>query len=133
VIATVYRPVGTGRIRVRMPYAVGNRAFIHRTLGSLVRPDWNGAEKCWEISRQHMRATVEALADRFGVVEVAIDFRTNSRCDIRCRDAEGDDCDCQCMGENHGGAAYWRNWTQVGETTLVEANISQRVFRVTSR
>jgi len=128
--ATVYRPVGTGRIRVRMPYAVGNRAFIHRTLGSSVRPDWNKLEKQWEIARQHMRDVVEALAERFGVVEVTIDFRSTSRCDIRCRDAEGDDCDCQCLGENHGGAAYWRSWQQVGETTLVDVAITRRTFRV---
>lgn len=131
--ATVYRPVGTGRIRVRMPYQVGNRAFIHRTLGSMVRPDWNRLENQWEIARQHMRDVVEALAERFGVVEVTIDFRSTSRCDIRCRDAEGDDCDCQCLGENHGGAAYWRSWQHVGETTLVDVGITRRTFRVVAR
>ncbi|MEU1418360.1 hypothetical protein [Kitasatospora sp. NPDC005751] len=132
--ATVYRPVGTARIKVRLPYAVGNRAWIHSILGDLTRPEWNREDKSWDISRQHMRTLVEALAERFGSVDVTIDFRTNSRCDDRCRDAEGDDCDCQCMGENHGGAAYWRNWREVGETTLVAtAGISQRVFRVVSR
>ncbi|MFE1321578.1 hypothetical protein [Kitasatospora phosalacinea] len=116
-----------------MPYAEDNRAFIHRTLGDLVRPERNQAEKCWEIARTHMRAMVEGLAERYGSVEVTIDFRTTSKCDTRCRDAGHDDCDCQCLGENHGGAAYWRGWIEVGETTLVEVGIARRTFLVVRR
>jgi hypothetical protein len=117
-----------------MPYELGNRAWIHQELGYQIRPEWNRTARRWEIARQHMRTVVEALAERFGIVEVTIDFRTTSRCDSRCRDAEGDECDCQCVGENHGGAAYWRNWVEVGETTLVAAGgISCRTFRVTAR
>jgi hypothetical protein len=113
-----------------MPYRLGNRAWLHEELGDRVRPEWNRHDKRWELARQHMRVLVEALAQRFGSVEVSIDFRNGSRCDVRCRDAEGDDCDCQCMGENHGGAAYWRAWKEVGETTLVAPGIVQRTFLV---
>ncbi|WP_236652527.1 hypothetical protein [Streptacidiphilus neutrinimicus] len=132
-LPTVHRPVGTARLRIRMPYAPDTRAWWHDQLGDLIRPAWNREMKCWEIARSHMREVVEALAERFGAVEVALDFRNSSRCDVRCRDAEGDDCDCQCLGENHGGAAYWRAWIQVGETTLVEPGIVQRILLVERR
>lgn len=132
-IPTVHRPAGTGRLSVRMPFAPGNRAWIHDRLGDRMRPDWNRTAKQWEISRQHLRAVVEALVERFGVVEVVIDTRATNRCDTRCRDAEGDDCDCQCLGENHGGAAYWREWMQVGDTTLVSPGVVRRVLRVEGR
>ncbi|QKW19072.1 hypothetical protein HUT16_08355 [Kitasatospora sp. NA04385] len=108
-----------------------NLAFIHRVLGDLVRPGWDRADKCWAIARNHMRDIVEALAERYGSVKVTIDFRTTGKCDTRCRDAEHDDCDCQCLGENPGSAAYWRGWTEVGETALVEVGIARRTFLVT--
>lgn len=126
-IPTVYRPAGSGRITVRMPYALGNRAWIHHNLGSGIHPVWNTTDKRWELARNHLRATVEALVERFGIVDVVID----SYAVTRCRDAVGDDCDCQCVGENHGGAAYWKHWHAVGETTLIgTAGIVRRRMRV---
>lgn len=130
-IPTVHRPATTGRLRIRMPFAAENRAWIHQELGDRVRPEWNKATKHWEIARPHLRTVVDALADRFGTVEVTIDSRVVSRCDSQCRDAGGDECDCQCAGENHGGAAYWRSWIEVGDTTLLEVGLVRRVFRVT--
>jgi hypothetical protein len=36
-----------------------------------------------------------------------------------------------CLGENHGGAAYWRQWRPVGETTLIAgSNRYERHLRV---
>jgi len=125
-VARVWRPVRPARVAVRLPYSRYNRDWFKEVLGPRVRPDWNGAEKQWELARLHFRAIVEALAQRFGVVQVTVDFAATSRCDTRCRDAEGDECDCQCYGENHGGAAYWKNWQEVGETTLIA---SEGIYR----
>ncbi|MEV4283628.1 hypothetical protein [Actinoplanes xinjiangensis] len=37
-------------------------------------------------------------------------------------------------GENHGGAAYWRHWIEVGPTTLVAGGeIRRRHLRVLAR
>lgn len=116
-----------------MPYRVGNRAWIHQQLGDMVRPEWNRTEKQWEIARPHMRVLVDALAERFGAVEVLIDFRINSRCDERCQNAKHDDCDCQCMGEHHGGSGYWKSWSEVGETTLVASHVAQKRYHVEER
>jgi hypothetical protein len=118
---------------VRMPYKPDNRAWLHEQLGDYIRPEWNKVAGHWEIARPHMRAVVEALADRFGIVEVIIDSRVVSRCDTQCQNATGDECDCECMGENHGGTGYWRSWIEVGETTLLEAGFARRVFHVTRR
>ncbi|MFD9475010.1 hypothetical protein [Streptomyces goshikiensis] len=71
------------------------------------------------------------MALKFGEIDLHLEFSMRQRCDKRCQDAEGDDCVCSCMGENHGGAAYWRNWIQVGETTLVsDPEVRERHYKV---
>lgn len=86
-----------------------------------MRPRWNGEVRParWEIARPHLRSLVEAMALKFGEIDLYLEFSVRQQCDTRCQAAQGDDCVCSCMGENHGGAAYWRRWTHVGDTTLV--------------
>lgn len=102
-----------------MPYdGGGNRHWLHEHLGSRIQPQLLG-QGVWAIARPHLRHLVNGLADRFGRVDVFLEFRESERCDTRCQNAVGDDCTCSCLGVNHGGAAYWMGWVQVGETTLV--------------
>ena len=116
---------------MQMPYRPDNRTWIHENLDVHVRPDWNKQARRWEIARPHFRSVVEALAERFGAVDVTIDSRSATKCDSRCRGAEGDDCECQCLGQNHGGAQYQRAWQEVGETTLIASDgVMRRRFRV---
>ncbi|MER6641050.1 hypothetical protein ABT285_36690 [Streptomyces microflavus] len=118
------RPIDEVRLHAWMPYAGGsNRRWIHEELGERMHPTWNpdADPKRWEIARTHLRTLIEAMAVRFGEIDVYLQFSTRQRCDTRCQTAEGDDCICRCMGENHGGAAYWREWIQVGDTTLVSS------------
>ncbi|MGP3637512.1 protein kinase domain-containing protein [Streptomyces sp. 24-1644] len=68
---------------------------------------------------------------KFGEIDLYLEFSLQQRCDQRCQDAIGDDCVCSCLGENHGGAAYLRNWTQVAETNLVgDPEVCVRHYRV---
>jgi hypothetical protein len=115
-----------------MPYEGGsNRRWIQAELGDLMRPTWNSTAGQWEIARPHLRVLIEAMALRFGQVDVYLEFSTRQRCDTRCQQAGGDDCVCSCMGENHGGAAYWRHWTHVGDTTLVsDPEVCERHYLV---
>jgi len=125
----VHRPV-EGRILTKMPYDGSNRGWLHQHLGERIRPEHQG-KGVWAIARPHLRYLVEGLAERFGRVDVLLDFRLSERCDTRCRDAHGDECTCSCLGENHGGAAYWRHWIEVGETTLVaRSEIRRRHLRL---
>ncbi|GFE25691.1 hypothetical protein [Streptomyces nigrescens] len=118
----VRRSYDQTRLWMRLPYSPTNRDWILDELGSRrIRPDWNNtvSPRRWEIARTHLRPLVDALAFRFGEVDVYLEFSTTERCDRRCQRAEGDDCTCSCRGEHHGGGVYWKHWTQVGEETLV--------------
>ncbi|MER6778513.1 MULTISPECIES: hypothetical protein [unclassified Streptomyces] len=109
-----------------MPYAKGNRAWIHSALSDRMRPEWNRAAKRWEIAKPHLRPLVEALAERFGEVDVYLQFSLLEQCHHKCQTANGDDCTCSCMGENHQGAAYWKRWINVGDDVLVSAERRER-------
>ncbi|MQT05166.1 hypothetical protein FF041_35115 [Streptomyces jumonjinensis] len=115
-----------------MPFQGGsNKRWILEELGDRIRPEWNRAARHWEIARPHLRTLVESMAMKFGEVNVYMEFSTRQRCDMRCSNAVGDDCVCSCMGENHGGAAYWQRWTLVGDTTLIgSSEVLERQYLV---
>lgn len=98
---------GGGSVLTKMPYDGGsNRGWLHEHLGHRIQPEHRG-KGVWAIARPHLRYLVEGLAERFGHVDVVLDFRQSERCDTRCQRARGDECTCSCLGENHRGAAYW--------------------------
>lgn len=127
----VFRPV-SGRIQVRLPYSNDNRQWLKDALGAGIRPTWEKEKRYWTLARGHLVVLVQELVERYGVVEVALDYSTSEQCDTRCQKAQGLDCTCSCLGANHGGAQGIQRWTQVGETTLVSSN-RRRVIRMVTR
>ncbi|WP_280208465.1 hypothetical protein [Nocardia cyriacigeorgica] len=62
------------------------------------------------------------MAERFGEVDLYLEFSTTELCDTRCKQANPatvHDCVCSCLGENHGGKGKPRDWKLSGATTLV--------------
>jgi hypothetical protein len=106
-----------------MPYGDGrNRAWILGELGQRIRPDWNKQQRRWEIAREHLWVLTEAMADRFGEVDLYMEFSNTEKCDARCRNAVSTDvseCVCSCGGDYHGGRAERRDWKLSGATTLI--------------
>lgn len=113
----LWRPVGTARLELQLPARRGNRAWLRTVLGAGARPQLDTDR--WRIARSHLQHLVDEVPERFGALELFLDFRTTERCDTRCQRARGDDCTCSCMGANHGGSQYWKQWRLVSETTLV--------------
>lgn len=129
--ASLWRPATTGRLVMKTPYRPDNRAWIHETLDSRrVRPEWNKERKRWEVARNHFRPMVLAMIERFGVVDVILDSRSTERCDTRCREALGEECECECLGVYHGGLGWLGDWVQVAEHTLVRSTYRRRHLRL---
>lgn len=122
----VTRWIDEQRLWVWMPYEGGsNRAWIKQHLAG-TRPVWiegeAGTAGRWEVARTHLWKLVDALADRFGAVDVQLEFSNRSKCDTQCQGANPRtvfECECSCGGDNHGGAQGWKQWKPVGETTLI--------------
>ena len=113
-----------------MPFDLGNRDWLRNQLGPGVPYSWNKSLRRWTMARVHLFTVVPALAKEFGLVDVEIDFKTTVKCDRRCRDAEGDECVCQCLGDNHRGGSLLTGWFQVGETTLIAKDTERRYMQV---
>lgn len=114
---------GQRRFWAWMPYGDGtNRAWILGELGQRIRPDWNKQQRRWEIAREHLWVLTEAMADRFGEVDLYMEFSNTERCDARCENAVSTDvseCVCSCGGDYHGGRGERRDWKLSGATTLI--------------
>ncbi|MEV5819379.1 hypothetical protein AB0L22_09400 [Micromonospora haikouensis] len=129
----IYRPLKPDRLRLWMPCQGGsNRSWLHATLGERIQPIYDKPTARWLIARNHFTLLVENLLDRFGQVDVFVEFSVTERCDSRCQGAEGDDCQCSCLGEYHGGGIWAGGWIQVGETTLVRSNVQLRHMQLTA-
>lgn len=126
----VWRPV-EGQIGVNLPFATTNRDWLREQLGAGIPYSWNKDKKLWMMSRKHLFTIVPAMASKHGSVEVYIDFKTTVKCDKRCRDAKGNECVCQCLGDNHKGGSLLTGWFEVGETTLITSDVKRRHMRVT--
>lgn len=128
----IYRPLQPDRLRLRIPYEGGsNRRWIHATLGARIQPIYDKPTGRWLIARPHFTTLVDHLLDRFGQVDATVEFSMTRRCDVRCQEATGDDCDCSCLGEHHGGGLWGGGWIQVGETTLIRPEVQVRHMRIT--
>ncbi|WP_422753069.1 hypothetical protein [Micromonospora sp. WMMD708] len=125
------RRIGQTRLHLQMPYSPSNRAWLHDALGERTRPRWNDPERRWEIARTHLMSLARALADRFGAVDLYLEFKTTERCDSNCQKAKHSDCECSCLGTYHGGG-IWGGWTQVGRTTLVRPGVEVSHMRLTA-
>ncbi|WP_157107480.1 hypothetical protein [Nocardia grenadensis] len=122
----IQRKPGETRLWVTMPYdpskpASYNRTWLKSVLGarkSLVR---NRPMKRWEIARPHLWVLASALAERFGEVEVLVEFNTTERCSGSCQTATNPvyDCVCACLGKYHGGGGRERIWVPVGPHRLI--------------
>jgi hypothetical protein len=123
-------------LRLTLPYAPGNRAWIKEVCGEMTRPVWNGRDKVWEIARSHYWILVEACALRFGSVLVVEDYATQEKCTVACTNAKPEtvvDCTCVCGGDQHGenrGGSLRDGWILVGEGLLLNTEYMQRAFRV---
>jgi hypothetical protein len=131
--ARVWRPAPTGRrIVIRLPYAEGTRLWLRDVCGPGTRPEFDRTRKVWLVARPHFRRVVDALALRYGVVDVYVDHMVRSACGKLCQDATGDDCTCSCLGDNHGSHTWRREWHQVDEHWLIRNEKTRRHYRVTA-
>ena len=130
--ASVYRPM-QGRIQISMPYLGpplnANRLWVRKACGPRTHPEWNAENKTWEIARIHYARISNALIIRYGAIMRFEDYDGTEKCDLRCQNAEGEECVCSCLGQNHGiNSDYYEGgeeysydasqWRKIGFTTL---------------
>jgi len=112
-IPVIRRRIGHD-LRVRLPYSDWNREWL-QALGRN-RPQWNRERKCWEVPRAWLKRLIEKCLQDFRQVYIVQPHREQEVCAPACRNATGYECECSCMGANHGSNDSDRSWRDVSET-----------------
>ena len=132
-IPVILRRGGKGqRIRLRLPYSSDNRSWLkgcHRT-----SPAWIKEGKYWETPKAWFNDLVDRAMDRYKKVYVVQPYREQEKCAPACMNATGHECQCSCMGANHG-AGNDGSWFEVSETFAVRSgdlHLACRLMTATS-
>lgn len=113
-IPVVIRRGGKGQSpRVRLPFADNNRAWLGD--GRPRSPTWIVRDKYWEIPKSWFNDFVQRALKKYGKLYVIQPYREQEKCAAACMNAKGHDCNCSCMGANHG-AGNDGSWFEVSET-----------------
>ena len=109
------RRVGPGHdLRIKLPFRDDNRTWLSQ-LGRR-RPRWNSDLKCWEIPQSWLKGAIDICLQRYGRVYVIQPHRSHEVCARACWEATGYECQCSCLGANHGSQDSGRSWREVSET-----------------
>jgi hypothetical protein len=113
-VPVILRRTGKGELlRVRLPYANTNRAWLQD--GRRVSPVWISGKRYWEIPKAWFNDFVERALKSFRQVYVIQPYREQEKCSPACLNAVGHECQCSCMGRNHG-AGNDGSWFEISET-----------------
>lgn len=85
-----------------------------RTFGRRL-PQWNQRLNCWHVPASWFNPLVAECIERFGSVYIIQPYRAEEKCAPACWHAEGDVCECSCMGANHGSGHPNGRWRIVSE------------------
>jgi hypothetical protein len=113
-IPVVIRRGGKGQLpRVRLPFADNNRTWLRD--GRQRSPTWIARDKYWEIPISWFNDFVQRALKKYGKLYVIQPYREQEKCAPACMNATGHECQCSCMGANHG-AGNDGSWFEVSET-----------------
>jgi hypothetical protein len=89
-----------GPLRMRLPYRASNRAWLRGP--GRINPAWKLMGRYWELPRAWFDRLVDQCLFDFGRVYVVQPYREQEKCAPACWNAKGHECQCSCMGLNHG-------------------------------
>lgn len=121
------------KIRVRLPYDPSNKAWLQA--GRRTRPIWNAEHRCWELPKSWFNDLVERSLRRWGRVYVVQPYREQEKCSPACMNARGHECECSCMGANHGQGNDG-SWFEVSDTFATrwhDMELACRLMRIGDR
>jgi hypothetical protein len=97
------------RLRARLPFSPSNRQWLRN--GRRAEPVWfGGAKKYWELPKAWFNDFVDRSLKHYGKVYIIQPFREKEVCARACQQAKRHECQCSCMGENHGAGndgSWW--------------------------
>ena len=101
-------------VLMRFPRSATNTMWIKAWKRN--NPIWDGQLECWETPRAWFNDMIQRCLEEYGVVYLVQRHREMQRCAPACWNASGYDCECSCMGANHGSGHPGGRWYVVSDT-----------------
>ena len=120
--------------RLRLPYEPkkrDNRFWIR--LGRRTDIRWNSKQRYWEVPQAWFNDLVDRCLQEFGKVYIIQPYKEQEKCAPACWNATGHECECSCMGENHGSGGADGRWTVVSDTFATRWGEESIACRLLSR
>lgn len=120
-IPVILRRTGKAeKLRVKLPLAQDNLLWLRN--GQRTIPQWTppigGNPGYWELPKAWFNELVERCLDKYKTLYIVQPFREMEICSPACQNAVGHECQCSCMGANHGSGNDG-SWFEVSDTFAV--------------
>ncbi len=116
-IPVILRRGGGQPVRLRVPFSNDNRKWL-KDGPRKKEPEWNKKDRYWELPSSRFNEIVKMVLDRYDQIYIIQPYREKEVCARACMEAEGFECQCSCMGANHGSSNQ-SGWFEVSETFAV--------------
>lgn len=127
-IPVVFRSGKKGeKLRAWLPYGKDNNLWLSSIGRS--RPVWSVKYKAWELPKAWFNRFVENSLNRYGKLYTIQPYRIQEKCARICMNAVGHECNCSCMGANHGVGVHG-GWFEVSDTFATKWNQSELACRL---
>ena len=117
------------KLYVKVPYAEDNRKWLQN--GKRTSPVWFKERKQWELPQAWFNDFINRSLDRYTKVYVIQPYREQEVCSPSCRSAQGHECQCSCMGANHGSESH-AGWFDISDAFSVRWGAREIACRLIS-
>jgi hypothetical protein len=115
---------------VRLPFANDNRQWLQD--GKRTSPTWIAYKKHWQLPRAWFNGLVERFLKRYSRLYIVQPYREQEKCAPACMNALGYECQCSCMGANHG-AGMTSDWLVISGSFAVRTGDTSVACRLLTR
>ena len=119
------------KLRVKIPPGANAYFVLRGESRRSHEPIRNTEGNYWELPYSRLNELVEILAKKFGSVILMQPVRHKQVCAKACMEAMGFECECSCLGENHGSRNMDSSWFEINDTYAVnygEDEVSVKVI-----
>ena len=127
-IPVIYRGGKGKKVLLRLPYRDGNRNWIRN--GKRTDPEWDASKKYWTCPASWFNDLVKRAVPEWGSLYIIQPYREQEKCAPACWNAEGHECQCSCMGANHGSHSSGSGWAIISETFATRWNNADLACRL---
>jgi hypothetical protein len=127
-IPVIYRKGKGFPLFLKLPYKEDNRIWLKNKKRN--DPKWIGDKKYWEIPKTWFDDTVNRSLERWGSLHIIQPHAAHEKCAPACWAATGHECQCSCLGENHGTENPQGRWFIVSDTFAVKYESKELACRL---